>query len=392
MAYGQEFGLQASQALRFAGASAPPSQPDGLVRTSSYRDVAQAREAFIELGVPPGMAEQLAYDDQRIGKRLYLLDNSGSMSASDGHVFKTLAGNRGVMTPSTRWEEVCAMAREHANWNVTLNVPCEFILLNCMSRANGVPPTEGIDYVSFNDSETDIGRLDNLLKQNPPRGTTPLSDRVSEIRQRIGVEAATLARHGQMVFVTIATDGMPTTSRSGTSDDADKKRFVEELRLLTSELPVQLVIRLCTDDDEVVNFYDNIDEETELPLDVLDDFTGEAKQVAGQGNDWFVYTALLHKVREAGTLCKLLDDIDEKRFKPADVRRLVQFLSPDPVLSTGEFAHVDTKDFLAVVKRVTASAAPVYDPLCKAPKPFVNTRKLRRAMRGPGLLSCLAWC
>merc|ERR1739845_54310 len=119
----------------------------------------------------------------------------------------------------------------------------------------------------------------------------------------------------------------------------------EELRCLTSELPVQLVIRLCTDDDDVMKFYDEIDEEFELPMDVLDDLNGEAKQIAQKGNDWFVYSPLLHRIREAGTLCKLLDDVDERRLARQEVRRFVELLVPEHSSATPLSAG-DDRSFL----------------------------------------------
>jgi len=226
------------------------------------------------------------------------------------------------------------------------------------------------------------------LRQNPPRGVTPIALRLAEIRQRVASEAQELAARGQLIFLTIVTDGLPTSSAKGTSTERDREDLVEELRRLAAELPVQLVVRLCTDEDDVVAFYDKIDEEMELPLDVLDDLKGEAQQLAEKGNDWFVYTPLLHRIREAGTLCKLLDDLDERRFSQFEARRLVQLLSPDPA---PELSSGDVKAFLASAARV-ASAGHVFDPLTSQRRPFVDSKKLGRLMRPAGAITCLAWC
>ena len=54
--------------------------------------------------------------------------------------------------------------------------------------------------------------------------------------------------------------------------------------------------------------------QVELPLDVLDDFTSEAAEVAKCGNGWVAYSPALHMVREFGTLVGLLDLLDERRL------------------------------------------------------------------------------
>ena len=54
--------------------------------------------------------------------------------------------------------------------------------------------------------------------------------------------------------------------------------IVESLRMLEG-LPVWVVIRLCTDEEDVVDFYNQLDELLELSIDVLDDFIGESEEV-----------------------------------------------------------------------------------------------------------------
>jgi len=55
--------------------------------------------------------------------------------------------------------------------------------------------------------------------------------------------------------------------------------MVHELRKLCTELPLFVVIRLCTSEEDVVDFYNGLDEEVEFPLDVLDDLESEALEI-----------------------------------------------------------------------------------------------------------------
>ena len=97
-----------------------------------------------------------------------------------------------------------------------------------------------------------------------------------------------------------------------------KRRLVEYLRKIQHRLPVFIVIRLATDDEDAIAYYNEIESEVELNVDVLDDIASEAKEIRAAGNGWLTYTPLLHRVREAGTFLKLLDVLDERKLTPAE--------------------------------------------------------------------------
>merc|ERR1711988_594224 len=111
---------------------------------------------------------------------------------------------------------------------------------------------------------------------------------------------------GLRTVLVIATDGLPTSQGYAPTDTA-KAEVVQVMRQLSVDLPVFLVIRLCTDEDDVVAFYNRIDEEEELLLEVIDDLESEAQEICDKGNDWLTYSPMIHMIREGGTFVKLFD-------------------------------------------------------------------------------------
>ena len=106
-----------------------------------------------------------------------------------------------------------------------------------------------------------------------------------------------LRQNGQKAVIVIATDGLPTETNVN-GHEKNKELFVKAMRSLEG-LPIWIVIRLCTDDEHVVNFYNDLDEQLELSLEVLDDFESEALEVY-EHNKWLNYTLPIHRLREAG--------------------------------------------------------------------------------------------
>jgi len=384
---------QALAGLTYGAASAPPlgeaevvqatllpAAPGASGQHRQTDSVEQVRAGMTELGVPLGLASLLAQEDQRIGLRIYLLDNSGSTATMDGSVAEQGQRGRYTFRNASRWEEVVALALDHARWNLAIGVPAEFMLLNSPCRENGMPLVEGRDFVhvergsGMSDSQQ-VERLAALLNANGPRGVTPITLRVQEIHQRIQHDFSAMTRSGQFVFLCICTDGMPTTPFSGQSTPTDQQEMCAALRRICTELPVQLVIRLCTNDDATVEFYNRIDEEMELSMDILDDMKGEAEEIRKAGNGWFAYTPLLHRIREAGTMCKLIDLLDERKLTEPEVVKLVQLLSnrEKPFSS-------NPATFVEELRTYTSSSAPVFNVASQRMEPFVDFRAVRMVL------------
>ena len=135
------------------------------------------------------------------------------------------------------------------------------------------------------------------MRKARPGGCTPLTDHILAIHGELTVMAPMLRQSGQRVALIIATDGLPTDDQ-GYGGKAHQQQFVEALRTLEN-FPIWVVIRLCTDEEEVVSFYNDLDSMLELSLDILDDFVGEAEEVHSV-NPWLNYALPFHRMREMG--------------------------------------------------------------------------------------------
>jgi hypothetical protein len=89
-----------------------------------------------------------------------------------------------------------------------------------------------------------------------PAGQTPLCEHVQDVVQTIQSIEDSLREKGQRAIVIIATDGLAT--------DGNVAAALEPLK----RLPVIVILRLCTNDEPVVKYWNEIDTELELEVRV----------------------------------------------------------------------------------------------------------------------------
>ena len=135
-----------------------------------------------------------------------------------------------------------------------------------------------------------------------PSGRTPICQLLGQIHGKILALADTLRNGRQLASIVILTDGEPT--------DGD---ILEALKPF-EELPVWIVIRLCTNDEDL-----------ELNIEVLEDLNEEAVEVF-QHNPWLNYCEPLHRLREFGMPLKEIDMLDECQLSLDQIRLICSIM------------------------------------------------------------------
>lgn len=357
------------------------SLPKASMVTSVAPSAAEERLSEVQIqklmdqGYTRGLAESLNHTKDSFALRIWIIDNSGSMQQNDGHrIVGDFKGGKLRTVDCSRWDEIRDCVEYHIRLASLLHAPTRFRLLN--------NPNLGSPASSFSIAETaappanEVADAINFLRRVRPGGCTPLTQHILAIHHEISEMAPALLSVGRRVSVIIATDGLPTDER-GYGGEGYQQEFVEALRLLEG-LPVWVVIRLCTDDDECVGFYNKLDDYLELSIDVLDDFTAEAQEVHDE-NPWLTYSLQLHRLREFGYHDRLFDLIDERRLSSSQVRDYCSLIFgrdafdgvPDPSTDWGSFSR-------RLARVLGASRDRPYNPLKKKNTEWINLKKLNR--------------
>jgi len=307
------------------------------------------------------------------------------MNKTDGHriVDTGLSKSGSVkMVDCSRWEEIRETVEYHIRLSSLIDAPTRFRLLN--------NPGTNVGPQRFSIADTTSGAEMNPYEVNDalrfmrsvrPSGCTPLTQHILDIHREVSAMAPALRAAGQRVAIIIATDGLPTDER-GYGGKGEKRDFVESLRMLEG-LPIWLVIRLCTDDEDVVDFYNELDEVLELSIDVLDDFTGESIEVY-EANPWLNYTLPLHRIREMGYHDRLFDFIDNRLLTKGEVRDFCSLIFGEDSFDGVPDPSLDFKSFVADINRLNKTQKKQYSAIKKKEKSWVSVSRLNRSY-GKGL-------
>eukprot|EP00967_Tisochrysis_lutea_P007168 scaffold8513_cov37-Tisochrysis_lutea.AAC.2 len=327
--------------------------------------ISEARESYLAgLDMPPGLRAQYEKSAGDFDLRIWVIDNSGSMQTGDGNRIVRKADGGFASCRSSRWEELGDSLEYHAALATYLRAPTQFCVLN--SPGGGIPQAMWCGTGAIQDELDMIRRL----RESSPTGRTPLCAAIRSATHTIQQRAAALRTNGKRCVLVIASDGAAT--------DGDVSIALKALQ----DLPVWVVVRLCTDDEDVVSYWNSIDEQLELDLDVLDDLAGEAREVREHA-PWLTYSQPLHRLREWGCPDKIFDLLDERKLTMTEMRRMITLVVgssatnlPDPQLDWTMF-----ESYLAAIIKALPHTFDVHSGRLRS---WIDVAKLRRQYRGDG--------
>ena len=239
----------------------------------------EQQQYLLQQGVPTGMARDLDRRQQQNNGALYfwILDNGGAMLVRDAHLVREQYRN---LPGVTRWEELVDTVAYHADFAARFHMPTRYALLNAPSshnqnhsslpqywsiHATAAAGTTTTTTTSLLAQEQQIMR--RVMEQTVPAGPSPLTAQLQLLRQHLCAIAPQLRAQRQTASIVVATQGLP-TDEHGVSSPAIVQEFVQTLRSLEN-LPVTVVIRMCTDEERAFEFYNGLDAHIRLPLDVM---------------------------------------------------------------------------------------------------------------------------
>ena len=192
---------------------------------------------------PLGLAQQAVASAKAFPIRFWIVDNSGSMGLPDGQKLAKDSTGTFKMIQATRWQELLKDIEDAGTLSQTVGSRTEFYPIN---------PVDNPPLVVTGDGQSgEVAAVCAGL--GAPHNGTPLAETTKRVADKIaGMVEQSLLMPGEKACVVIATDGEP-------NDKAAFKREVVRL----GKLPVWLVFRLCTNDDNVIDYYNELDEQGE---------------------------------------------------------------------------------------------------------------------------------
>jgi hypothetical protein len=347
-------------------------------RNSSAREIKikQQLEVLQQQGFPTGLASLLLSHTIDHPVRLWLVDNCGTMIARDGH--RVVQSTKSVeIIDCSRWEEVTTCVIWHAEMSAWCQNPTAIRLLKDPGHHIG-PQQCGICASNHLSSSEEVLRLKALLRKTRPLGvSSPITQHLQELIPAIKDIIPVLKQRQSRIVLHICTDSIP-SDVNGVEQTQIKGDF-ESLLQSAVDWPIRVVLRLSTDEERVVNFYETMARKTNFAniLQVLDDFVSECKKVK-QWNPWLNYGYPLHLCREAGIFRNTFEQLGRRPLERIETMEVVCILfgKTDMVDFKTYRPDSDYKTLRKQIKDLNLKTGKYWSPISKGFVTWINLKQL----------------
>ena len=348
----------------------------------------QIKALIEEQGYTKGLCKALSESISDFALRIWVIDNSGSMANNDGQKLISDSRSEGLRSiQCTRWNEIQETVEYHSQMAALMKAPTIFRLLNDPGPNVG-PQVCSIAETRSDDNggdmiEKDLNLVRSIMAKAHPTGATPLITHINEIREQVEALEPMLRRDGRRVAIILATDGLP-TNPPGFKIGNERENFTAAMKSLEG-LPVWIVIRLCTDSEHIVNYYNDLDKQMELSIEVLDNYTDEAMEMF-RSNPWLNYTLQLHRMREMGLQKRLFDVLDERPLTLSELHDYCIMVFGEDALMDVPSPERNFKEFCKAIKPLVKGEEKQWHPVRMMMKDLVSVDKMKRVYGDGGCM------
>lgn len=236
--------------------------------------------------------------------KIFLLDDSGSMNCGDAQKYLY---TENIFKDCSRLDELKQFVRDQSKFCNIMGKNAKFLFINDLYNMKDLS-----DYPQF------LSYIDNKRT----RGSTPIKESLQYVIDNILTQDDDIINGMKKVTIILATDGYP--NDKGQLDNEGGTRFL--MKQIIENYDSHFVLRLCTGDNAIVEFWNEFDENEDLSLDVLDDIESEGEEIR-KFNPWINYNWQLQMLRENGLNIKVFDDIDEKPLSKYEMLQYAYYVS-----------------------------------------------------------------
>lgn len=231
---------------------------------------------------------------------MILLDTSGSMRTCDGKKI----GQNDYIYKCTRIEEARVSMEYLVDIARTSYNPIGFYFFD-----------GSIIEIKNSSSNECLNKIKNKINEEP-EGLTPLCYVLTSILDKINFIDDNKDKNINKYIVTIITDGC--------ASDGNLNNIIFDKKYKKILGKINFVINLCTDDNEICKYWNELDTNPELKLDIVDDFLSESEQIKKK-NSFLNYNMSLHLYR-LHIIDSIVDMLDEQTLYLTDIKYICKLL------------------------------------------------------------------